>query len=169
MTTNHTELCERLRDGPARVGVMRYAADLIESQAARIAELEAACKTLERARATDPVCVKWYAEQFDADQVRIAELEKERDDLIHDNAQLLKAANAEATLASEALAERDALKVDAERIPTAVLAYSTNGHNKPCGQTMGANGAGDEWVRGWLESALADLSVPAPIQMRRPS
>jgi len=31
------------------------------------------------------------------------------------------------------------------------------------------NVAGDEWVRGWLESALADLSVPAPIQMRRPS
>ena len=28
---------------------------------------------------------------------------------------------------------------------------------------------GDEWVRGWLESALADLSAPAPIQMRRPS
>lgn len=39
--------------------------------------------------------------------------------------------------------ERDALKAEAERIPTAVLAYSTNGHNKPCGQTMGANGAGD--------------------------
>lgn len=31
------------------------------------------------------------------------------------------------------------------------------------------NVAGDEWVRDWLESALADLSAPAPIQMRRPS
>lgn len=138
MTDSHTELCERLRDGPARVGVMRYAADLIESQAARIqqqaleyvslfdqcsehlarvsqleilldservtnkalsdenailadlqpqellarvAELDAACKRLALARATDPVCVKWYADQFDADQVRIAELEKERDAL----------------------------------------------------------------------------------------
>lgn len=25
----------------------------------------------------------------------------------------------------------------------AVLTYSTTGHNKPCGQTIGANGAGD--------------------------
>lgn len=25
----------------------------------------------------------------------------------------------------------------------AVLTYSTTGHNKPCGQTVGANGAGD--------------------------
>lgn len=31
------------------------------------------------------------------------------------------------------------------------------------------NMAGDEWVRGWLESAIADLSARAPIQMRRPS
>ena len=29
--------------------------------------------------------------------------------------------------------------------------------------------AGDQWVRGWLESALADLASPAPIQLRRPS
>ena len=47
----------------------------------RIAELEAKCKMLERARETDPVCVKWYLEQFDADQARIVELEKERDAL----------------------------------------------------------------------------------------
>lgn len=27
--------------------------------------------------------------------------------------------------------------------PSVVLAYSTKGHNKPCGQTMGANGCGE--------------------------
>ena len=27
--------------------------------------------------------------------------------------------------------------------------------------------AGDVWVRGWLESALADLANPAPIQLRK--
>jgi chromosome segregation ATPase len=36
MTTNHEELCERLRNGPTRVGYSRQAADLIEAQAARI-------------------------------------------------------------------------------------------------------------------------------------
>lgn len=85
MTTNHTELCFLLR----HMGSPRaeLAADLIEQQAARIQQ---------------------QAE-------RIAELEKDCASLIHDNAQLLKAARAEATLASEALAERDALKADAER------------------------------------------------------
>ncbi len=29
--------------------------------------------------------------------------------------------------------------------------------------------AGDQWVRGWLESSLADLSEPAPIALRQPS
>lgn len=31
------------------------------------------------------------------------------------------------------------------------------------------NVAGDEWVRDWLEAALADLANPAPIQFRKPS
>ena len=31
------------------------------------------------------------------------------------------------------------------------------------------NVAGDEWVRDWLEAALADLANPAPIQLRKPS
>lgn len=55
---------------------------------ARVAELDAACKMLERARESDPVCVKWYADQFDADQARIAELEKERDALKVDTERL---------------------------------------------------------------------------------
>lgn len=101
MTDNHTELCEKLRQASIQCsdcGMYETSSDfdlavsMIESQAARIQQ---------------------QAE-------RIAELEKERDALIHDNAQLLKAASAEATFASEALAERDALKADAERYRWAI-------------------------------------------------
>jgi len=117
MTDNHTELCERLRtENSCDEGFYEHcteAADLIESQAARIAELQRELETARQER--NAAGVKARRELMPAYEARIAELEKERDALIHDNARLLKAARAEETLASEALAERDELKVDAER------------------------------------------------------
>lgn len=91
MTTNHTELCRVLSYwahewmNPDAAAACKEARDMIESKAARIADLENECAAL-----------------------------------IHDNARLLRIATAEATLASEALAERDALKVDAERYRWAI-------------------------------------------------
>lgn len=70
MTDNHTELCERLRNGPTRVGYARRAADLIEQQVASIQQQALEYVSLQA--------------QCDEHLARIAELEKERDALKSD-------------------------------------------------------------------------------------
>lgn len=162
MTTDYRELCEKLRESRPPRYIRCQAANLIESQAEKIAgyiyqhvrdsaELRRLCAERDEAKTRIKQQALEYVSLFDqcsqhlariaelegeleatrqernaagvrarqelmpAYELRIAELEKERDDLIHDNAQLVKAATEEATLASEAIAERDALKADAER------------------------------------------------------
>ena len=96
--------------------------DMFESQAARIQQqaleylslLDQCSQHLARITELEADRDSWR----DQCSQRVAdwnEIRKERDALIHDNDQLLKAASAEATFSSEALAERDALKADAER------------------------------------------------------
>lgn len=66
MTTNHTELCERLRNGPTRVGYARRAADLIEQQ---VASIQQQAKQL-----------AGYAEQHGRDSAGLRRLCAERDE-----------------------------------------------------------------------------------------
>lgn len=77
MTTDHTELCLglRLMGSPRAV----RAADSIEQQAARIAELQRELETARQER--NAAAVKARRELMPAYEARIAELEKERDAL----------------------------------------------------------------------------------------
>ena len=72
--TDIKSLVELLRTGVAKGGMCDSAADLIEQQAARIAELEA------EKESSRPV-LKWFNDQVWFDQERIAELEAVRDAL----------------------------------------------------------------------------------------
>lgn len=73
MTPTKAQLCEISKY--LRLRFKGEWADLIEAQAKQIAELEDKCSMLERAKETDPVCVKWYTSQHEFDQDRIAVLE----------------------------------------------------------------------------------------------
>ncbi|VWD40263.1 hypothetical protein BLA17378_07990 [Burkholderia aenigmatica] len=67
------------------------------------------------------------------------------------------------------LEAREADRLDAER-PSVVLTYSTKGHSRPCGQTMGANGCGEFVILYYGDIEAADKSARAHLaEMQRAS
>ncbi|RQR87671.1 MULTISPECIES: hypothetical protein [unclassified Burkholderia] len=80
--------------------------------------------------------------------------------------------NAAATAIDSLLSEleaREADRRDAER-PSVVLTYSTKGHSRPCGQTMGANGCGEFAILYYGNIETADKAARAHLNdMQRAS
>lgn len=118
MTTDHKELCFglRLMGSPRAV----RAADSIEQQAARIAELQRELETARQER--NAAGVKARRELMPAYEARIAELEKERDALREYARQFYNLTQGDATVIIRAPSseKRDAIIAAANRLRAAL-------------------------------------------------
>lgn len=122
MGDDHTELCDRLREGSSPRYIRCKAANLIESQAARIAELQLELEKTRQER--NAAGVKARRELMPAYEALIAELEKERDAL-HENArQFYNLTQGDATVIIRAPSseKRDAIMAAANRLRAALQA-----------------------------------------------
>lgn len=152
MTTNHTELCERLRNvrQDGMNDLVDAAIELIESQAARIAELEyeaglskpidpadasypnalGVAQTLRRCQQdllTEAKFVLWQVR-------RIAELKLDRDALREDARQFYNLTQGDATVIIRAPSseKRDAIIAAANRLRAALQAEKETPSDDPC-------------------------------------